>query len=180
VVPENGLLAMSSRRALIIDGYNVLRAGEPYASIAADDIDAARARLVSDAAAYVQGEREALIVFDGAENPRSDGRPHRVAGIEVVFSPFGVSADSIVEQAASARRSAGHEVTVVTSDAQTQWAVMGAGVARMSSAEFVSEIAGERAEHAESNPSGSRKSTIAERVDSGVSEVLARWARGES
>ncbi|MBE0417849.1 MAG: NYN domain-containing protein [Coriobacteriia bacterium] len=170
---------MSVRPVLIVDGYNVMNAGEPYATLAADDIDAARARLVSDVAAYAQGERQALVVFDAAENPLSDGRSHVVADVEVVFSPFGIDADSVIEQTAAARRSAGHEVTVVTSDAQTQWAVMGAGVRRMSSAEFVSEIAGERAEHAERNPSGSRKSTIAERVDAEVSDVLARWARGE-
>jgi len=164
---------------LIVDGYNVMKAGEPYVSLADRDVDAARARLVSDVAAYAHGEQSALIVFDGAENPHSDGTPHLIAGAEVIFSPFGTDADSVIEQVAGARRSAGYDVTVVTSDAQTQWTVMGAGVKRMSSAEFVSEIAGERAEQNEFNPSGSRKSTISERVDTEVSEVLARWARGE-
>lgn len=170
---------MKPRRMLIVDGYNVMNAGEPYVLLAAQDLDAARARLVSDVASYAYGEQSALIVFDGGTNPHSDGTPHLIAGVEVVFSPFGTDADSVIEQAAGVRRSAGHEVTVVTSDAQTQWAVMGAGVRRMSAAEFLSEIAGERVEHSEFNPSGSRKSTISGRVDPEVSDVLARWARGE-
>ncbi|MDF1541774.1 MAG: NYN domain-containing protein [Anaerosomatales bacterium] len=170
---------MSAHRFLIVDGYNVMNAGEPYVSLAAEDLDAARARLVSDVAAYAHGEHAALVVFDGAKNPHSDGAPHVIAGVEVIFSPYLTDADSVIEQAASIRRSAGHEVTVVTSDAQTQWAVMGAGVTRMSSAELIAEIAGERAEHSDYTPSGNRRSTISERVDRGVSEVLARWARGE-
>lgn len=163
---------------LIVDGYNVMRSGERYATLAEEDIDVARARLVADVAAYVQGEQEALVVFDGAGNPHSDGRPHNVIGVEVVFSRFGTDADSVVEQAVSMHRSAGHEVTVVTSDAQTQWAVMGGGVARMSSTGFLAELAGDEAELAQSNPSGSASSTVSERVDPEVSDVLARWARG--
>lgn len=170
---------MKARRALIVDGYNVIRAAGPYAALADDDLDAARARLVSDVAGYVGPDTHTLIVFDGADNPRSDGSPHAIAGVDVVFSAFGADADSVIEHAASARRSAGQEVTVVTSDAQTQWAVMGVGVARMSSAEFIAEIAGDRAERDERNPSGPTRSTVAERVDPEVSDVLARWARGE-
>ncbi|MFU8891403.1 MAG: NYN domain-containing protein [Anaerosomatales bacterium] len=171
---------MIARRVLIVDGYNVIHAGEPYVSLAAEDLDAARARLVSDVAAHAHGERTALVVFDGAKNPNSDGIRHAVAGIEVLFSPYRTDADSVIEQEASVHRAAGREVMVITSDAQTQWAVMGSGVTRMSSAEFIAEIAGERAEHREHTPSGSRKSTISERVDRRVSEVLARWARGQS
>jgi predicted RNA-binding protein with PIN domain len=171
---------MRPRRVLIVDGYNVMNAGEPYRSLAALDVDSARARLVSDVAAYAHGEQSALIVFDGAENPHSDGTPHLIAGTEVIFSPYRTDADSVIEQVAAARRSAGHDVTVVTSDAQTQWAVIGAGVRRMSAAELLSEIEGERAEQGEFSPSGYMKSTISERVDAEVSSVLARWARGES
>lgn len=170
---------MSVRRVLIVDGYNVLCAAEPYASLAGDDLDAARARLVADVAAYAGREQQALVVFDGGGNPSSDGAPHTVAGVEVVFSPAGVDADTVIEQEASARRAAGYEVTVVTSDAQTQWAVMGAGVTRMSSAGFVSEIVAEQAEYSEHTPSGSTRSTIAERADAATREALARWARGE-
>ncbi len=170
---------MSRGRYLIVDGYNVIGQGEPYGGIADEDLDAARARLVSDVAAHTQGLGRALVVFDGAGNPHSDGRSHEVAGVEVVFSRFGIDADSVIEQAAIARRAEGYDVTVVTSDAQTQWAVMGAGVRRMSSAEFISEVTGEQAEQQESTPSGSSRLTISERVDERVAEVLARWARGE-
>ena len=170
---------MSVRRVLIVDGYNVIGRGEPYTAIAREDLDSARARLVSDVAAYAHGTAAALVVFDGAGNPHSDGQPHDIAGVTVVFSPFGVDADSVIEQEAVARRKAGYDVTVVTSDAQTQWAVMGASVNRMSSAEFIDEVAGERAEHADSMPSGSSRSTVSERVDAEVAGILARWARGE-
>lgn len=170
---------MSAMRVLIVDGYNVIGRGEPYTTLAREDLDSARARLVSDVAAYVHGAATALVVFDGAGNPHSDGQPHDIAGVTVIFSPFGVDADSVIEQEAVARRKAGCDVTVVTSDAQTQWAVVGAGVTRMSSSEFIDEVAGERAEHAGITAAGGTRSTISERVDAHVAEVLARWAKGE-
>jgi predicted RNA-binding protein with PIN domain len=170
---------VSRKRAFIVDGYNVLRRGVPYSMIAAEDLDAARTRLVSDIAAFAQGEIDVIVVFDGAGNPHSDGAPHDVAGLTVIFSPYAVDADTVIEHAALAERATGADVTVVTSDAQTQWAVMGMGVARMSSDEFITELAGERAEYRHAMPSGAGKSTVSERIDSDVAAALARWARGE-
>ena len=172
---------MSGRRTLVVDGYNVLRSSEgPYSDDVRDDLDAARSRLVADVAAYVGPGTDAVVVFDGGANPHSDGLPHEVAGVTVIFSPFGTDADSVIEQHVLMRRRAGEPVTVVTSDAQTQWTVMGADVARMSSVGFLEEVASERAERAHFSPAGPARSTLDQRVDPAISERLARWARGES
>jgi predicted RNA-binding protein with PIN domain len=80
-------------RTLIVDGYNVIRRTPPYRQIAENDFDAARSALVSDVAAFAHGEWNATVVFDGHGNPHSDGLPHEVSGVTVVFSPFGVDAD---------------------------------------------------------------------------------------
>lgn len=170
---------MRSPRTLIIDGYNVLLSNSAYCVLVEDDLDAARGRLVSDVAALSQGTADAIVVFDGARNPRSDGAVHDIAGVKVIFSQYGVDADTVIEQEATAQRAEGRDVTVVTSDAQTQWAVMGAGVVRMSSDEFVREVVQQREEHSHTTVSGIRRSTVSERVDPQVADVLARWARGE-
>jgi len=170
---------MSRGRYIIVDGYNVIGRGDRYRGRADEDLDAARAQLVSDVAAYAQGLGRALVVFDGAGNPHSDGLRHEVAGVEVIFSRYGIEADSVIEEAAIARRGEGYDVTVVTSDAQTQWAVMGAGVTRMSATDFVREIAGEQDQRRESVPAGSTRTTVSERVDEQVAAVLERWAKGE-
>ncbi|MBI5231912.1 MAG: NYN domain-containing protein, partial [Coriobacteriales bacterium] len=85
-------------KRLIVDGYNVLMRARAYAELARTDLDAARAALVSDVAAFAHGEFRATVVFDGGGNPASLGVPHDVAGVTVLFSPYGVDADAVIEQ----------------------------------------------------------------------------------
>ena len=168
-----------SRTTLIVDGYNVIRqAGGPYDRLYESDPDAARTRLVSDVAGYAAGEWRATVVFDGGGNPSSDGTPHEIAGVDVIFSAYGTDADSVVERLVADARDAREEVVVVSSDAQTQWSVMGGGVTRMSSRAFIGEMLGVQDEHTEANPSGSVRGTISDRIDSNVREQLIRWSRG--
>jgi predicted RNA-binding protein with PIN domain len=165
---------------LIVDGYNVIRQTPPYSTLAEDDLDAARAALVSDVAAFADRQWSATIVFDGHNNPKSRGMPHHVAGVTVVFSRFGVDADSVIESLARASRQRGDMTTVVTSDAQTQWTVLGGSVARMSSSEFAGEMRSHGDETREHAPAGSSRSRIEDRIDPGTRARLARWARGEA
>jgi predicted RNA-binding protein with PIN domain len=167
------------RKVLLVDGYNVIRLTPPYRHLAEDDLDSARVALISDVAAYACGEWHATIVFDGGNNPQSTGEPHETSGVTVVFSRFGTEADTVVESLARVARERGDHVEVVTSDAQTQWAVFGKGVARRSSAEFANELRAEEAEWRGHTPSGERRSPLECRIDPDVAERLARWARGE-
>lgn len=164
-------------RLLIVDGYNVLHRGPAYKGLL-DDLDAARAALVSDVAAFAHGEWRALVVFDGGGNPNSTGTDHEVAGVHVVFSAYGVDADAVIEAEARRARELGDELTVVTSDADLQWTVMGPGVVRMSADEFAAELGEGSVEWAEHAPSGSRSGRLEDRIDASVRDVLARWARG--
>jgi uncharacterized protein len=166
-------------RALLVDGYNVIRCTLPYQELAEEDLAAAREALVSDVAAYAQGEWDATVVFDGARNPQSDGVPHRLLGITVVFSRHGTSADTVIESLARTARDNGQHVDVVTSDAATQWTVLGSRVARRSAAEFSRELRAEEAEWREQTPAGSATSRIEDRIDESVRRTLERWARGE-
>lgn len=167
------------RRALLVDGYNVIRSTPPYQHIAEKDLDSARAALVSDVAAFAQGEWEAVVVFDGGGNPHSTGEGHQVAGITVVFSPYGTDADTVLESYSKRIRETGDEVLVVSSDAQLQWAVMGGSVTRRSAAGFSAELRAGASEWQGHNPAGKRRVTIEERLDPVTRDTLARWARGE-
>lgn len=162
-----------------MDGYNVVRMTPPYRELAEGDLDAARAALVSDVSAFAAGEWDATVVFDGGANPHSTGEPHDAAGVCVIFSPFGQDADTVIERLARETRDRGIETEVVTSDAQTQWAVMGGVVARRSSAEFAGQLRANDIEWREHIGSGQRSSPIEERIDVDVRETLARWARGQ-
>ena len=165
-------------RVLLVDGYNVIHQTPPYSRLAADDLDAARAALVSDVAAYADRSFRAIVVFDGHRNPNSTGVPHNVAGITVVFSRFGLDADAVIEALAREARERGDATVVVTSDAQTQWAVMGGSVTRMSSAEFADDLRIDDRAWREHAPAGSTRSRIQDRVDATTRERLSRWARG--
>lgn len=168
-----------TRGVLIVDGYNVIReSGGPYVSLYSADPDSARMQLVADVAGYAATEWRATVVFDGGANPDSDGAPHDVAGIEIIFSAHGTDADTVIERLATQGRSAGENVVVVSSDAQTQWSVMGVGVTRMSARAFIDEMSGEQGEQAASSTSGSVRGTLSERIDPDVRERLVRWSHG--
>ena len=164
---------------LIVDGYNVIHSDPRYKALASQDLDAARTRLVEEVGAFAFGDSRAVVVFDGGANPSSDGTPHHVAGVTVIFSPSGESADSVVEALARRSRDREERVTVVTSDAATQWTVFAGEVSRMSSAEFsrrLVETGGDWQEHA---PAGSVRGILEERIKADVRTTLSRWARGE-
>lgn len=165
-------------KVLIVDGYNVIRLTPPYRDLAEADMDSARTALLSDVAAYAQGEFRTTVVFDGGGNPHSTGLTENFAGIDVVFSRFGVEADAVVESLARAARERGDHVDVVTSDAQTQWAVMGGAVARRSSKEFADALRQGEAEWREHAPSGKGRARLEDMIDPEVRERLARMARG--
>lgn len=165
-------------RALVVDGYNVLAASPRYRHLAEQDLESARAALVNDVVVFAVGSYRAVVVFDGAGNPASDGSPHHVPGAAVVFSPFGTDADAVIEALVHRHRDRGDEVVVVTSDAQTQWTVLGPGVSRMSAAEFVDGLEAESSVWEEYNPYGSTRQTLDSRIDPAVRAALSRWARG--
>lgn len=162
---------------VIIDGYNLLHAHPVYSAQLAGDLDSARARLVSDLAGYAEGGPRTIVVFDGAGNPASDGTPHHIGSLTVIFSPAGVSADSTIEALAARFRERGEEVLVVTSDVATRETVRSGNVSVRSSASFASDLASEGMQRNESARTR-RTVPVASRIDPGVSATLARWARG--
>lgn len=170
---------MSPARRLIVDGYNVIRSTPPYRDLADGDLETARAALVGDVAAYAADEWDATVVFDGGANPLSSGEPHSMWGVTVLFSPHGVDADAVIESLSRRWRECGDSVEVVTSDAQTQWAVMGGSVVRRSASEFAGELRVAEGEWREHAPAGRASVRIEDRIAPDIRATLDRWARGE-
>jgi len=166
------------RHRLIIDGYNVMYAHPEYGVLAHSDIDSARARLVSDLTALASVDDRVTVVFDGGGNPHSDGAPHHIGGLTVLFSPAGKTADTVIEALAQRARERDEEVMVVTSDGATRDAVRSGSVSIRSAESFIADIDHARDVSAQvAQPA--RRITVSERIDPSVSAVLARWARGE-
>lgn len=170
---------MDRRKVLLVDGYNVIRNNERYNYNEADFTNdgtwnKARQAVVNDAAVMKAGSYErCTVVFDGAGNPSSTGMPRRVAGIDVVFSPAGVSADTVIEKLAHDAREEGLEVVVVSSDFTIQSTVFGGGVTRMSAAGFgLASAQMEQDWHEDAQKPANVKNTLAERVGGDMAAKL--------
>ena len=163
-------MARQRKKMLIVDGYNVLRSGYRYRAASEEDytddfFNKARDTLINDVVNFAGREYKAVIVFDGAKNQYSEGRPETIGGVQIIFSPAGQSADKVIEKLAHDARERMVEALVVTSDATIQDTVFGGGIDRMSADGFSHEV-GEYYEgvRLDEHPEVARKNTIAERI----------------
>jgi len=177
-------------KVLLVDGYNVIRAGGHYEHFlelspdhSQDTFNAAREALLLDVVSFAGREFATTVVFDGAGNPGSNGEKQIFGTIEYLFSPYGITADTIIERLANKAARDGLEVLVISSDATIQTTVFGRKVTRMSAAGFYNEIESLRSSLDELARQGSntpaQKNTLAERIDPEVSEKLRRLVRGD-
>lgn len=166
-------MATKRIKILIVDGYNVLRSGSRYRSMRAqpdytfEKYNQVREALISDVAAFAGSEYASIIVvFDAAENQESAGKTTKIGRVKVVFSPYGSTADKVIEKLAHDARERDQEVLVVTSDATIQDTVFGGMVTRMSANGFSMEL-DELHEEAKSDGQTDikRKATVADRLD---------------
>ncbi len=128
-------------KQLIVDGYNVMFAIDPYRElVTTEQWDTARAALVNHVASYAKPGFEATVVFDGTRNADPERDPVTLAGVTVLFSPYGQSADALIERLVRAARGRGQQVEIVTSDMNLQWTALGEGVIRRSAAEFADTL----------------------------------------
>lgn len=139
----------SGHELLVVDGYNVIFGTPRYKSLMDepserdldhDPFERARELLVADVAAFAQGRYEPVIVFDAAGNVNPEHPELRRAGVRMIFSPTGVTADTVIERLVGECRRQMREVTVVTSDNTIRATVGGIPVTRISSAMLAHEI----------------------------------------
>lgn len=139
----------SDHELLVVDGYNVIFGTPRYKSLMDepgerdldhDPFERARELLVADVAAFAQGRYEPVIVFDAAGNVNPEHPELRRAGLRMIFSPAGVTADTVIERLVGECRRQMREVTVVTSDNTIRATVGGIPVTRISSAMLAHEI----------------------------------------
>jgi predicted RNA-binding protein with PIN domain len=167
-----------SRDHYIVDGYNVLHAHPVHAREAQRDLDNARAHLVADLTGFAENGHRTIVVFDGAGNPFSDGSPHHLGALTVIFSAAGTSADSVIEALAQRYRERGEPAVVVTSDTATRDTARSGTVSVLTSEHFVRDLLVAPGGDGGVPGAGTRRVPVARRIDRDVSDVLAGWARG--
>lgn len=159
-------------KVFIVDGYNILRSGSRYRYLRENPdwtdewFNKSREVLINDVIAYMGRDYStAYVVFDGTDNPYSTGEAETIGGVNVVFSPAGTTADTVIEKLSHDARERNREVMVVTSDASIQDAVFGLGVDRMSADGFSREAQLLDEETAQDEaPHVKRKNTVADRI----------------
>ncbi len=165
-------------RDLIVDAYNVMHASPEYRRLLDRDVATACERLVDGLASYAAGRWHATVVFDGGGRNGEETRAE-TGGVVVINTAAGNSADTVVERLAREARDAARAAVVVTSDATTQWTVLGEGITRMSARELIADMAIERGESREHGRRGPRSSTLDARVSEAARSSLLRMLESQ-
>ena len=172
------------RELLVVDGYNVIYKSARYLArmdetADGDPFEQARDLLVADVAAYAKGRYEPVIVFDAAGNVSPERPDLSKAGVRLVFSPAGESADTVIERLVTEARLAPQAVTVVTSDRTIRATVGGVPVTRVSSDVLVADVNQLTVEYERANAERqTQHMRLEDRIDPAAREKLWRLLRG--
>ena len=176
--------AGASRELLVVDGYNVIFKSPRYLarmdeSVEGDPFEQARDLLVADVAAYAKGRYEPVIVFDASGNVSPERPDLSKAGVRMVFSRAGESADTVIERLVTEQRMLPRAVTVVTSDRTIRATVGGVPVTRISSDVLVADVGALAVEYERANAERqTQHMRLEDRIDPAAREKLWRMLRG--
>ena len=127
---------------LVIDGYNLLHAGEEWKELLKDKegVAVARERLLDILANYAgfTGHKVTL-VFDAYRRPGASGTSEEIHGVEVVYTHEDETADAYIERLVY-ETGKKERIRVITSDALIQTLTLSHGALRTSSREFLTEL----------------------------------------
>ncbi len=146
---------------LVVDGYNIIWGVDRYRRLIDEDVrshgladtvslsrdpyghdpfERARDALATDVAAYAQDIYEPTIVYDAAGNLNPERPTSSVAGVRIIFSDIGESADARIEKMVTKARRAGREVVLATSDNTIRTTAGGIPVTTISAALFATNL----------------------------------------
>lgn len=125
---------------LLVDGYNIIFAWEDLKALAAEDLDAARNKLMDILCNYAGFRRcQLILVFDAYRVRGNRGEVERYHNISVVYTKEAETADMYIEKVTH-RLAKDHRVRVATSDGLEQLIILGHGALRISASAFRQEI----------------------------------------
>ena len=126
---------------LIVDGYNIIFAWEELATLAKEDLDAARRHLCDALSSYAGFKKcNVVLVFDGYKQKGNPGEKSAYHNIRVVYTREGETGDSYIEHLVS-QIGTNYAVRVATSDGLVQLSSLRSGVLRVSARELKEEVA---------------------------------------
>ena len=125
---------------LLVDGYNIIFSWEELRSLARENLDAARMKLLEIMCNY-QGYRgiQVIVIFDAYKVKGGMGSVEQYQNIHVVFTKEAETADMYIEKVTH-EIGKKYKVTVATSDGTEQVIIMQQGAYRMSAADLKSSV----------------------------------------
>ena len=125
---------------LLVDGYNIIFAWEDLKTLAQENLDAARTRLI-DLLHNYQGylQTPVILVFDAYKVKGNPGSVERFGDFAVVYTREAETADMYIEKV-TLELGKKHRVRVATSDGLEQIIILGHGALRISASAFREEI----------------------------------------
>lgn len=164
----------------IVDGYNLIHVWE---EIDLGDLATAREKLIHSLSEYGGYENfEITIVFDAGKTEEEERVEIYSKIFRVIYSGFGETADSVIERLSYEEVKKRREVHVVSSDAQIETVILGAGAYRHPSREFYRAV--KRAKkHLRKEYLGNvtlpvQRNEVGDRIDSDIMEKLEKMRRG--
>ncbi len=128
------------QKYIIVDGYNILFAWDELATLAREDLEAARRRLQDILSNYAGFTKCRLVlVFDGYKVKGNLGEKTQYHNIQVVYTREGETGDAYIE-ALVHDIGTNYAVRVASSDSLVQLSSFRSGVLRMSARELKAEI----------------------------------------
>lgn len=125
---------------LLVDGYNIIFAWEELKTLAKENLDAARGRLLDILCNYqAMTKCELIVVFDAYRVLGHDTEFLDYHNIHVVYTKEAETADRYIERFAH-EHGRKHDVRVATSDGLEQIIIIGQGCRLVSAREFEQEV----------------------------------------
>lgn len=164
---------------LVIDGYNILNSWPELAKIMDESIEDARDRLIHLLNNYAGYKNyKIILVFDGHKVKDNLGERYMNGKVEVVFSPYGISADHVIEKEVDSLLKT-HKVFVATSDKLQQEIIWSKGAYRVSSRELLAELERTQKEYREvmERKSTGKRNYLESNLNKDVLEKLEKLRR---
>ncbi len=125
---------------LIVDGYNIIFAWPHFEELRKSGLEHARLKLIDTLVNYAAlTGRQVILVFDAYRVRESAARMEEMPGLQVIYTAFGETADSLIEKLVGELSSKG-AVYVATSDCTEQRMVLGQGACRLTPQELLASI----------------------------------------
>ncbi len=170
----------TSRKILVVDGYNVINAWNKLKELTKKDLERARNTLLGYIHEYAKIKGyEAYVIFDAYKVRGRSENIENYHGVTVVFTKENQTADSYIEKFISSL-SRYDEVAVVTSDYAEQQIVLAKGCSRIPARELIEDLDRQKKnirKNSKKNQKYNTMNRLENKIDSDVLERLEKIRR---